>query len=72
MVQQAANCIIEFQLTKEIGQIGLRISRHTEFLDRCKMRDPDNKDIDIDPGTLLAIAFALLLLPLLLAGFFSQ
>lgn len=36
------------------------------------MRAPDNKDIDIDPGTLLAIAFALLLLPLLLAGFFSQ
>lgn len=36
------------------------------------MRDPEQNEINIDPGTLLAVVFALLLLPLLFTGFFSQ
>ncbi len=36
------------------------------------MRAPNKNDINIDPGTLFAIVFALLILPLLLAGFFCQ
>jgi energy-coupling factor transporter transmembrane protein EcfT len=37
------------------------------------MRDPKKPWIfNIDPGTLLLIVAALLLVPLLLAGFFSQ
>ncbi len=36
------------------------------------MRDPNQNDINIEPGTLLAIVFALLLLPLLFVGFFFQ
>lgn len=36
------------------------------------MPDPNNNEIDIEPGTLLLIVTALLLVPLLLAGFFFQ
>jgi hypothetical protein len=37
------------------------------------MRESDRKNIiKIEPGTLLAIILVVLLLPLLLAGFFSQ
>jgi hypothetical protein len=36
------------------------------------MAEPDKNLIKIEPGTLLVIISALLLVPLLLAGFFSQ
>jgi hypothetical protein len=37
------------------------------------MREPDKKNvIKVDPGTLLAIVAALILLPLMLTGFFSH
>jgi hypothetical protein len=36
------------------------------------MPDPNKNEIDIEPGTLLLIVCALLLVPLLLAGFFFQ
>jgi hypothetical protein len=36
------------------------------------MPDPEKNVINIEPGTLLLIISALLLLPLLLVGFFSQ
>lgn len=36
------------------------------------MKDPDKNTLKIDPGTLVAIVSALILLPLLIAGFFSQ
>lgn len=36
------------------------------------MREPDKNEIKIEPGTLLLIISALLLIPLLLAGFFFQ
>jgi hypothetical protein len=37
------------------------------------MRDPnENNIVKIDPGTLLAIVAALILVPLLLTGFLSQ
>lgn len=36
------------------------------------MRDPNENVIKIDAGTLLVIVSALILVPLLLAGFLSQ
>ena len=36
------------------------------------MRDPEKNAIDIEPGTLVLIVFALLLLTLLSVGFSSQ
>jgi hypothetical protein len=36
------------------------------------MRDPDKNTIKIDPGTLLVIVAALILLPLLFTGFLAQ
>jgi hypothetical protein len=36
------------------------------------MREPNKNEIDIDPGTLLMVVVALLLLPLLFAGFVFQ
>ncbi len=36
------------------------------------MRDPQKNHIKIDPATLVLIASALILLPLLLAGFLGQ
>lgn len=36
------------------------------------MRDPQKNHIKIDPATLVLIASALILLPLLFAGFFGQ
>jgi hypothetical protein len=36
------------------------------------MRDPDKNVIKVDPGTLLLIISALILLPLLITGFVSQ
>jgi hypothetical protein len=37
------------------------------------MREPDKKNIiKVDPGTLLAIVAALILVPLLITGFFAQ
>ncbi len=50
----------------------LRLSRYNEFLRKCKMPAPNKNEIDVDPGTLLVIVFALLLLPLLFTGFLFQ
>ncbi len=36
------------------------------------MSDPEKNTINIDPGTLLLIATALIFLPLLFTGFLSQ
>lgn len=36
------------------------------------MPDPKNNEINIEPGTIALIVFALILLPLLLTGFLSQ
>ena len=36
------------------------------------MRDPNENVVKIDPGTLLAIVAALILVPLLVTGFLSQ
>ncbi|BAY62899.1 hypothetical protein NIES22_29750 [Calothrix brevissima NIES-22] len=36
------------------------------------MPEPDKKILNIDPGTLVLIVSVLILLPLLVAGFFSQ
>jgi hypothetical protein len=36
------------------------------------MADPDKNVIKVEPGTLLVIVVALLLLPLLITGFLSQ
>lgn len=36
------------------------------------MRDPKKKEINIDAATVLLIVSALILLPLLFTGFFSQ
>jgi len=36
------------------------------------MPEPKKNEINIDPGTLVLIVSVLILLPLLLAGFFSQ
>jgi hypothetical protein len=36
------------------------------------MSDPDKNTVKIDPGTLVFIISALLLLPLLFSGFFFQ
>jgi hypothetical protein len=36
------------------------------------MRDPNENVVKIEPGTLLAIVAALILVPLLLTGFLSQ
>lgn len=36
------------------------------------MRDPDKNIVKLDPGTVLLIVSALILLPLLFTGFLSQ
>lgn len=36
------------------------------------MRDRQKNTIDIDPGTVVLVVFAFIILPLVLAGFFFQ
>lgn len=56
------------------GQLrSARLKEHPIFSDlQRKMTEPDKNLIKIEPGTLILLISALLLIPLLVTGFFAQ